>query len=136
MELSNLEKKTKKELIDLIKEQEHLASAVDAKDKEIVKLNNDLTESDKELNELNKKIEELDVLEKQNQELAQRFVKVVKALENAMFALNNYSRISKANIDVQIKNNDVFTDLHDKVAQEVMQLNQELQTQQERKGNK
>lgn len=133
MSLENLEKKTKKELIEIINNQYHLANAVDAKDKEIVKLNNDLTESNKRLNELNKKVVELDVLEKQNQELAQRFVKVVKALENAMFALNNYSRISKANIDVQIKNNDVFTDLHDKVAQEVMQLNQELQTQQERK---
>ena len=53
-----------------------------------------------------------------------------------MFALNNYSKISKTNIEMQIQNNEMFTGLHDKVAQEVMQLNQELQTQKERQGNK
>lgn len=136
MNLKNLENKTKKELIEIINNQYHLASAVDAKDEEIVKLNNELAESNKKLNELNKKVVELEVLEKQNQELAQRFIKVVKALENAMFALNNYSKISKTNIEMQIQNNEMFTGLHDKVAQEVMQLNQELQTQKERQGNK
>ncbi|MDI9519275.1 MAG: hypothetical protein QM266_08115 [Bacillota bacterium] len=136
MNLKNLENKTKKELIEIINNQYHLANAVDAKDEEIVKLNNELAESNKKLNELNKKVVELEVLEKQNQELAQRFIKVVKALENAMFALNNYSKISKTNIEMQIQNNEMFTVLHDKVAQEVMQLNQELQTQKERQGNK
>jgi|LSQX01.1.fsa_nt_gb hypothetical protein len=136
MNLKNLENKTKKELIEIINNQYHLANAVDAKDEEIVKLNNELAESNKKLNELNKKVVELEVLEKQNQELAQRFIKVVKALENAMFALNNYSKISKTNIEMQIQNNEMFTGLHDKVAQEVMQLNQELQTQKERQGNK
>ena len=136
MNLKNLENKTKKKLIEIINNQYHLASAVDAKDEEIVKLNNELAESNKKLNELNKKVVELEVLEKQNQELAQRFIKVVKALENAMFALNNYSKISKTNIEMQIQNNEMFTGLHDKVAQEVMQLNQELQTQKERQGNK
>ncbi len=136
MNLKNLENKTKKELIEIINNQYHLANAVDAKDEEIVKLNNELAESNKKLNELNKKVVELEVLEKQNQELAQRFIKVVKALENAMFALNNYSKISKTNIEMQIQNTEMFTGLHDKVAQEVMQLNQELQTQKERQGNK
>jgi len=136
MNLKNLENKTKKELIEIINNQYHLANAVDAKDEEIVKLNKELAESNKKLNELNKKVVELEVLEKQNQELAQRFIKVVKALENAMFALNNYSKISKTNIEMQIQNNEMFTGLHDKVAQEVMQLNQELQTQKERQGNK
>lgn len=136
MNLKKLENKTKKELIEIINNQYHLANAVDAKDEEIVKLNNELAESNKKLNELNKKVVELEVLEKQNQELAQRFIKVVKALENAMFALNNYSKISKTNIEMQIQNNEMFTGLHDKVAQEVMQLNQELQTQKERQGNK
>ena len=136
MNLKNLENKTKKELIEIINNQYHLANAVDAKDEEIVKLNNELAESNKKLNELNKKVVELEVLEKQNQELAQRFIKVVKALENAMFALNNYSKISKTNIEMQMQNNEMFTGLHDKVAQEVMQLNQELQTQKERQGNK
>lgn len=61
MSLENLEKKTKKELIEIINNQYHLANAVDAKDKEINKLTNDLVKTQDKINELNKKIIDLEV---------------------------------------------------------------------------
>ncbi len=61
MSLENLEKKTKKELIEIINNQYHLANAVDAKNKEITKLTNDLVKTQDKINELNKKIIDLEV---------------------------------------------------------------------------
>lgn len=61
MSLENLEKMTKKELIEIINNQYHLANAVDAKDKEITKLTNDLVKAQDKINELNKKIIDLEV---------------------------------------------------------------------------
>lgn len=54
----NLEKMTKVELIDLIKEQKHLAEAVEAKDAEIVKLNGKIKQVEKTVHELNDKLQE------------------------------------------------------------------------------
>lgn len=45
------EKLTKVELIEKLNEQKHLASAVEAKDKEIVRINNELQKARKELSE-------------------------------------------------------------------------------------
>ena len=43
----NLEKMTKLQLLDLIKEQKHLAEAVEVKDAEIVKLNSKIEQGEK-----------------------------------------------------------------------------------------
>jgi uncharacterized protein (DUF3084 family) len=61
MNLKNLENKTKKELIEIINNQYHLANAVDAKDEEITKLTNDLVKTQDKINDLNKKIIDLEV---------------------------------------------------------------------------
>lgn len=54
----NLEKMTKVELINLIKEQKNLAEAVEAKDAEIVKLNGKIKQVEKTVHELNGKLQE------------------------------------------------------------------------------
>lgn len=54
----NLEKMTKVQLLDLIKEQKHLAEAVEFKDAEIVRLNSKIEQAEKTVRELNVKLQE------------------------------------------------------------------------------
>jgi len=128
MSLENLEKMTKKELMEKLEKQMHLKDAVEAKDAEIISLQNKLQANEMTKKELMEKLnntpnieqinKEKEMLEQNYKQLEEAYNKIVKCFQKLFFINANYLKQQEASLEL-------FKNLHSEIYNEINEFNKD-----------